>query len=348
VPDTSGPSVKVGVVGASGYTGAELLRLLLNHPRAKVEAITSRSYRGIKLSKVYPHFLATPISELTFEEFSPELFKSCDAVFCCLPHRKAYPIVKELLSQNPNLKVIDFSADFRFSDVKKYEEVYKTEHTAKELLKEAVYGLPEINREKIRGARLVANPGCYPTSVILALYPAVKEDLLDKSFPVIADSKSGVSGAGRKESLGLIFCEVDSDFKAYSVENHRHAPEIAEKLSLESVRFTPHLVPMKRGILSTVYFKTEASLEELKALYKEFYKNEPFVRLLTEPPRTSQVSGTNFCDIYLTEDRELGIKIAISAIDNLGKGASGQAVQNMNIMFGLPEWEGLKLSALPV
>jgi len=347
VQGTSGPSVKVGIVGGSGYTGAELLRLLLHHPYAKVVSVTSRQYEGKPLVEVFPHFLKSPYEGLKFEGYSPErLASECDVVFSCLPHRASFPVVKELLSLNPNLKVIDFSADFRFKSPETYERVYGVEHGAKELFKEAVYGLPELFREEIRGKRLVANPGCYPTSIVLALYPAVKKGLLDNSFPVIADSKSGVSGAGRKATVDFTFCEVNGSFRAYALEGHRHAPEVAEKLGLDSFRFTPHLVPMNRGILSTVYFKSSASLEELREAYREVYAGEYFIRLRTTPPKTSEVAGTNFCDIYLTEDRATGLKVAVSAIDNLGKGASSQAVQNMNLIFGFPERTGLELFSL--
>ncbi|WP_457677880.1 N-acetyl-gamma-glutamyl-phosphate reductase [Thermovibrio sp.] len=339
----SGQSVNVAVIGASGYTGAELLRLLLYHPFFKVKVITSRKYEGKKLAEVFPNFLKSPVSDLTFEPYNPEkISKECQLVFSCLPHRASFPVVKELLSSSPSLKVVDFSADFRFSSPETYERIYKVEHGAKELFKEAVYGLPELKREEIKERRLVANPGCYPTSVILALLPAVKEGILDLNYPVIADSKSGVSGAGRKESLDLLFCEVNESFKAYSVEDHRHGPEIAEKLGIPSLRFTPHLVPMNRGILSTVYFKSKASLNELKELYLSFYLKEPFVRLSSRPPKTQQVVGTNFCDVYLTQDKESGLTVAVSVIDNLVKGASGQAVQNANLLFGFSETLGLE------
>ena len=344
---TSGPSVKVGIVGGSGYTGAELLRLLLHHPYATVVLITSRQYEEKPLVEVFPHFLKSPYEGLKFETYNPQkLASECDLVFSCLPHRVSFPVVKELLSLNPSLKVVDFSADFRFRDPETYERVYGVSHGARELFKEAAYGLPELFREEIRGKRLVANPGCYPTSIILALYPAVKKRFLDKNFPVIADSKSGVSGAGRKATVDLIFCEVNESFKAYAVESHRHGPEVAEKLGLNSFRFTPHLVPMNRGILSTVYFKSSASLEELKEAYEDVYAGEYFIRLRTTPPKTSEVAGTNFCDIYLTEDKATGLKVAVSVIDNLGKGASSQAVQNMNLLFGFPEETGLELFSL--
>ena len=341
---TSGPSVKVSIIGASGYTGAELLRLLSFHSKVEVVCITSRQFKGSKVGEVFPHFLQSPYENLTFEELNcEEISKITDVVFCCLPHKASFPVVKELYELNPDLKIIDFSADFRFRTPEKYEEVYRVTHTAKELFKKATYGLPEINREEIKKKNIIANPGCYPTSIILGLYPAKEKGLIDTSFPVIADSKSGVTGAGRKASLSFTYCEVNESFKAYGVEGHRHAPEIAEKLNLGLLRFTPHLVPMNRGILSTIYFKTKASKEELQKVYEEFYKDEYFVRVRNTPPKTSDVAGTNFCDIYVTKDEENGLGVVVSVIDNIGKGASAQAIQNMNIVCGFPETTGLEI-----
>ncbi|SMO77873.1 N-acetyl-gamma-glutamyl-phosphate reductase [Balnearium lithotrophicum] len=340
---TSGQSVKVAVVGASGYTGAELLRLLLHHPFAEVVYITSRQFEGKKLTEVFPHFLKSKYENLVFEEYNPDRFSDIDVAFLCLPHGASFPIVKELYYRNPNLKIVDFSADFRFKSPENYERTYRVEHTAKDLFLDSAYGLPEINRSEIPKKRIVANPGCYPTSIILGLYPARIKGLIDTSFPVIADSKSGVTGAGRKANLNLLFCEVNESFKAYSVEGHRHAPEVKEKLELPLFRFTPHLVPMNRGILSTIYFKTDAEREELQEIYKEVYKNEYFVRVRSTPPKTSDVSGTNFCDIYVTKDESNELAVVVSVIDNIGKGASGQAVQNMNLLIGAPENTGLTL-----
>jgi len=344
VQDTSGQSVKVGIVGGSGYTGAELLRLLTLHPFAQVVSITSRQYAGRPVVELFPHLLKSPYEGMVFEEFNAEeIAGKCDVVFSCLPHKASHPVVKELLQANPNLKVIDFSADFRFKSPESYERVYGVSHGAKELFKEAVYGLPELFREEIRGKRLVANPGCYPTSIILGLYPAVKEGLLEVEHPIIADSKSGVSGAGRKASVDFTFCEVNESFRAYGVKGHRHAPEVMEKLNLPYFRFTPHLVPMNRGILSTIYFKPKASLDRILEAYRAVYSSEFFIRLRGAPPKTSEVAGSNFCDIYVTQDSSTGLIVVISAIDNLGKGASAQAVQNMNILFNLPEKTGLEL-----
>ena len=342
--DTSGPSVKVSIIGGSGYTGAELLRLLLFHPFTDVVSVTSRQFEGQRVTEIFPHLSKSPYENLAFENYNSEkIAEISDVVFCCLPHKAAFPIVKELHEIKPELKIIDFSADFRFKDAERYEKVYGVEHTAKELFEKAAYGLPEINREEIKKKNIIANPGCYPTSIILGLYPARVNNLIDSSFPVIADSKSGVTGAGRKSTLAFTYCEVNESFRAYSVEGHRHAPEIAEKLDLSSVRFTPHLVPMNRGILSTIYFKTDATKEELKEIYKEFYKDEYFIRLKDNPPKTSDVAGTNFCDIYVTKDEENGLGIVVSVIDNIGKGASSQAIQNMNIVCGFPETTGLEI-----
>jgi len=341
VQDTSGPNVKASIIGASGYTGAELLRLLLFHPFIKATLITSRQYAGQPLTAVFPHFSNSKHENLIFYDLNLEEVASTDLVFCCLPHKTSFPIIKKLLEINPKIKIIDFSADFRFKNPTSYEQTYNVTHTAKELFSKSAYGLPELFRNEIKQSNLIANPGCYPTSVILALYPAKKENLVNENFPVIADSKSGVTGAGRKATVDFNFCEVNETFKAYAVEGHRHGPEIEEKLNLK-VRFTPHLVPMNRGILSTVYFKTDATKEELIQIYKETYKNEPFIRIRKNPPTTSDVKGTNFCDIYITKDEKTGLGIAISAIDNIGKGASGQAIQNANILLNIPETTGLE------
>ncbi|SNR67390.1 N-acetyl-gamma-glutamyl-phosphate reductase [Desulfurobacterium atlanticum] len=345
--DTSGQNVNISIIGASGYTGAELLRLLLFHPFVNILSLTSRQYAGQKVSDVFPHLYGSKVSKLVFTEFNVDTVASMsDVVFVCLPHRAAFPVVRGLYEKKPELKIIDFSADFRFDSPEIYEKVYGVKHHAKELFAKVAYGLPEIFRDEIKNKTIVANPGCYPTSVILGLYPAKISGLIDENYPVIADSKSGVTGAGRKSSVSFTFCEVNETFKAYAVEGHRHAPEIAEKLSLKKVRFTPHLVPMNRGILSTIYFKTDAAKEELQAVYNQFYKNEKFVRLKSFPPETSHVAGTNFCDIYVTKDEETGLGVAISAIDNIGKGASGQAIQNMNILCGFPEDTGLNQYSL--
>ena len=346
--DINGPSVKVSIIGASGYTGAELLRLLLFHPMFEVIFLTSRQYKGENLTNIFPQFKKTKYESFKFTDFEEKkekIAQSSHLVFCCLPHKTAFPIVKALLELNPKLRIIDFSADFRFQNPFLYENTYGINHTAKELFSKAAYGLPELYRSEIKKATIVANPGCYPTSIILGLYPAKKFNLIENTFPIIADSKSGVTGAGRKGTLSFTFCEINDNFKAYALNGHRHQPEMEEKLNLK-IRFTPHLVPMNRGILSTIYFKTKASLEELKFAYEETYKNEPFIRLVKTPPQTSQVRGTNYCDIYLTKDEEKELGIVVSVIDNIGKGASGQAIQNANIVFNFPETLGLEQSSL--
>jgi len=341
VQDTSGQSVKVSVVGASGYTGAELLRLLSKHPHVEVVSITSRKFSGKRLKDVFPHLSGSKFASLPFSELDAEsVGKGSDVVFCCLPHAASFPVVKEIF-ESSGARIVDFSADFRFRNPETYERTYGVEHGAKELFRFASYGLPELNREEIRRSRIVANPGCYPTSVILALLPAVKSELIDRSFPVVADSKSGVTGAGRKEKLELLFCEVNESFKAYALKGHRHAPEISEKLGIDNLRFIPHLVPMSRGILSTVYFKTQAKGAELAGIYEEFYRDEPFVAVSGKPPSTSDVRGTNCCRLFIVKDERTGLATVISVIDNIGKGASGQAVQNFNVMFGFDERTGL-------
>jgi N-acetyl-gamma-glutamyl-phosphate reductase len=338
--------VRVGIAGASGYTGFELIRILSRHPEAEVKVITSRGQAGHRLDEVYPSLKRH--CDLTFQEPDPDTLASgTDLVFTALPHQAAMDVAPELLKRG--IKVVDLSADYRFRDGAVYESWYQP-HKTPELLSEAVYGLPELYRDRIRGARLVGNPGCYPTSVILAAGPLLKAGLIDPAS-VIADSKSGVSGAGRGASLGTHFCEVNEGFKAYKVGGeHRHMPEIEQELSLlagESVRisFTPHLVPMSRGILSTVYgsIKDGVTAERIEEVYQAFYRNAPFVRLCgrSELPSTLQVRGSNYCDIGWRVDEHTRRVIIISVIDNLTRGASGQAVCNMNLMSNLPEELGL-------
>ncbi|HOV79967.1 MAG TPA: N-acetyl-gamma-glutamyl-phosphate reductase [Bacillota bacterium] len=339
-------TVRVSIVGATGYTGSELVRILAGHPEVELVSLTSRSYAGIPLREIYPHL--DRYSGLVCEEMNMQkLMDVSDVVFVALPHGHAMPVALE--AHRRGKKMIDLGADFRLEDYRVYEKWYKVEHGAKKLLGEAVYGLPEVNREKIRGSWLVANPGCYPTSAVLALAPLLKQKLVDTKS-IIIDSKSGVSGAGRTLSLGSHFCEVNENFKAYSVAAHRHTPEIEQELGRiagekVSVTFIPHLLPVTRGILSTVYAEPRSPVgkDELRALYLDFYKDEFFVRVLPAGvfPQIKWVSGTNHCDIGVTVDGGTGRLIIISAIDNLVKGASGQAVQNMNIMCGLPEDKAL-------
>ena len=335
--------IKAAIFGASGYTGLELLRILAIHPQAEVVEATSRQYKGTPVSEVFPA-LRGFYDDLIFSD--PEDLGSAakaDVAFSALPHGASQDVVPELLKKS---KVIDLSADFRLRD----RETYKTwygEHKAAHLLSEAVYGLPELYRKHIKGGRLIANPGCYPTSAILALAPLAGKGLI-KAGSVIIDSKSGVSGAGRGASIATSFVEVTSGFKAYKIGSHRHTPEIEQELTAAAgdglkVRFTPHLIPVSRGILTTAYAELKDGLtqSELRDIYAEAYSNERFVRLLPEGsfPDISQVRGSNFCDIGLFIE---GSRVTIvSAIDNLVKGASGQAVQNMNIMFGLDETAAL-------
>jgi len=335
-------TIRVGIIGATGYTGAELVRILSRHPEVELVALTTKSYAGKPYWEVYPHLYK--YNRMTGEEMDlPYLLKACDAIFIALPHGHAMPVALE--AAGSGVKVIDLGADFRLADYRVYEQWYKVEHVARELLPEAVYGLPELHREKIKDAWLVANPGCYPTCAILALAPLLEKKLIDPGT-VIIDSKSGVSGAGRGLSLGSHFSEVNENFKAYNVAAHRHTPEIEQELGKilgEEIRvsFTPHLLPVTRGILSTVYARLNNPVEqdELLELYNDFYREEPFVRVMPRGmlPQIKWVAGTNHCDLGLVTDPRTGRVIIVSAIDNVVKGASGQAVQNMNLLFGLPE-----------
>lgn len=340
--------VRAAIVGASGYTGVELVRLLARHPNVTLAMVTSRQYAGKKISDVFPNLRG--ITDQVFENVAPEQLGACaDVVFTAVPHQTAMEIVPGLIEAGK--KVIDLSADFRIRDAAVYEQWYQP-HSATGYLAEAVYGLPEIHREKIRGARLVANPGCYPTSVILGLAPLLKNKLIDPDTVVI-DSKSGTSGAGRGASTATLFCEVADGFKAYKVGEHRHTPEIEQELSglagrSTVVSFTPHLVPMSRGILSTVYAKAIGNPENLHALYASFYAKEQFVRVCAPGtfPATQFVRSSNYCDIGIKFDPRTGRVVVVSVIDNLVKGAAGQAVQNMNILFGIPEQTGLEIVPL--
>ncbi|MFZ5645948.1 MAG: N-acetyl-gamma-glutamyl-phosphate reductase [Bacillota bacterium] len=339
---TRSAEIKAGVIGATGYAGAELVRLLSAHPVVRLTGLTTQSYAEKPFWEVYPHLYKH--TEMICEELDlPALVEKCDIVFTALPHGHSMPVAAEVNRQGK--KLVDLGADFRFNDHRVYEKWYKVEHTEPGLNERIVYGLPEIHRENIKEAGIVANPGCYPTSVILGLAPLLKKGLVDAGTIVI-DSKSGVSGAGRSLSLNTLYCEVNENIKAYNVGVHRHTPEIEQELGLLAgenvvVSFSPHLTPMNRGILSTMYakLKGQAEVEEINALYREFYEGSPFVRVLPPGmlPGTKSVSGSNHCDIGLVVDGRTGRVVVVSAIDNLIKGASGQAVQNMNIMFGLPE-----------
>ncbi len=338
-------AIKISIIGASGYTGVELMRLLSDHNEAELVCVTSRQYAGKKVTSVFPSLIG--FYDLEFVEPNIELISNnSEVVFTCVPHQTAMDVVPTLLKKG--LKVIDLSADFRISDKDVYEKWYQS-HTSPDLLKDAVYGLVEIYRDKIKTARLVANPGCYPTSTILPLYPLLKEGLIDE-HSIIVDSKSGTSGAGRSLSHAILFCEVNEAFKAYKIAEHRHTPEIEQELSKACgknvlINFTPHLVPMSRGILTTIYanVKNNVSEDELRQALSNFYNNSYFVKILPKGqfPNVLNVRGTNFCHIGLKKDVRTNRVIIISAIDNLCKGASGQAIQNMNLMAGLDEKVGL-------
>jgi len=335
-------TVKVGIVGATGYTGAELVRILSRHPEVELAVLVTQNYVGKPFWEVYPHMYK--YNQLICKDLDlTSLLDYSDVVFVALPHGHAMPIALEAARRGK--KLIDLGADFRLADCDVYEKWYNVAHTARSLQSKAVYGLPEINREQIRNATLVANPGCYPTSVILALAPILSKKLIDPGS-IIIDSKSGVSGAGRGLSLGVHFSEVNENFKAYNVAIHRHTPEIEQELSKLAgeditVSFTPHLLPITRGILSTIYATLSSPLKEADVLdlYREFYEDEYFVRILPEGmlPQTKWVTCSNHCDIGVTVDSRTGRVIIVSAIDNVVKGASGQAVQNMNIMCGFQE-----------
>ena len=339
--------VKVAIIGGSGYTGLELLRLLARHPAVELTAVTSREFQGKPVSSVFPALAG--ICSLNFSWPDPAKLAAAAALFfVALPHKTAMSIIPDLLQAGA--KVVDLSADFRFRDQAVYEQWYQ-EHTSPDLLREAVYGLPEIYREAIKTARLVGNPGCYPTSVILGLAPLLTAGLIDP-HSIIADCKSGASGAGRGVSLATLYCEVNDGFRAYKVADHRHTPEMEQELGLLAgepltITFTPHLVPMSRGILATIYATPKRSLQddELPAVYQGFYENAPFVRLCPAGvlPNTAAVRGSNYCDLAVRLDRRAGRLIVVAAIDNLTRGASGQAVCNMNLMLGLPETLGLEI-----
>ncbi|RLA10190.1 MAG: N-acetyl-gamma-glutamyl-phosphate reductase [Gammaproteobacteria bacterium] len=333
--------ISVGVVGGSGYTGGELLRLLLKHPSVKLSAVTSRTLAGTLISESFPNLRG--VTDLEFASVDLTLLGKCDVVFFATPNGVAMKLVPELLEAG--VKVVDLAADFRLKDPAVWEKWYGQAHTCPELLEEAVYGLPELNRVAISAARLVAAPGCYPTAVTLGLLPIVEAGL-DLMGPVIADTKSGVSGAGRNASVDLLFCEVTESLHAYNVFGHRHQPEISQTLaslsdSVEELVFVPHLVPMLRGIHATLYLRVGDGSEMVRGLYEQRYRSEPFVDLLPSGahPRTRNVRGSNLNQIAVHQQGSQ--VIVLSVIDNLMKGAAGQAVQCMNLMFGLDESLGL-------
>lgn len=345
--------VKVGIIGATGYAGNELVRLLMGHKDVEIMWYGSRSYIDKKYAEVYQNMFEI-VEDTCLDDNMEELASKVDVIFTATPQGfLAGVLTEEILSK---VKIIDLSADFRIKDVKTYEKWYKIEHKSPQFIEEAVYGLCEINRDKVKGARLIANPGCYTTCSILTAYPLVKEGLIDPDTLII-DAKSGTSGAGRGAKLPNLFCEVNENMKAYGVTNHRHTPEIEEQLGYAAgkeivVNFTPHLVPMNRGILATEYAtlnkKADGTLPtygEVKAIYDKYYKNEKFVRVLEKDicPETKWVEGSNYVDVNFKIDERTGRIVMMGALDNLVKGAAGQAVQNMNLLFDFDEAEGLNL-----
>jgi N-acetyl-gamma-glutamyl-phosphate reductase len=349
---TGGSMVRVGVVGATGYAGAELVRILSEHPEVELTTLVSRQYAGVGFDSIYPSLKGIVSKTCEALDVNAVCGKT-DLLFLALPHKVPMDIVPDLLGQGK--KVIDLSADFRFQDVAAYEAHYQP-HTSKDLIPRAVYGLCEVNREKIRDAELIGNPGCYPTSILLPMAPLLQQKLVDTAS-IVADAKSGVSGAGRSLSLSNHYCEATESFKAYKVAAHRHNPEIDEVLSQAAGRpvhitFVPHLVPMSRGMLTTIYagLSDGVRMSDVTDCLQSFYRDQPFVRLLDENtlPETRFVRGTNFCDIGCRIDEGNGRLIIVSAIDNLVKGAAGQAVQNMNIMLGFDETAGLNRVPFPV
>ncbi|HIY18720.1 MAG TPA: N-acetyl-gamma-glutamyl-phosphate reductase [Candidatus Blautia avistercoris] len=338
--------IKAGIIGSTGYAGSEIVRLLLGHKDAEIRWFGSRSYIDRKYADIYQNFFQL-VDAACMDDNMDALADQVDVIFTATPQGLCASLVKEeILSK---VKIIDLSADFRIKDVDKYEKWYGITHPSPEYIKEAVYGLCEINREQVKKARLIANPGCYPTCSTLSLYPLLKEGLIDGNT-VIIDAKSGTSGAGRGAKLDNLFCEVNENMKAYGVATHRHTPEIEDQLSYAAgeeitINFTPHLVPMNRGILVTAYasLKKNVSYEEVKAVYDNYYAEETFVRVLEKDvcPQTKWVEGSNYVDVNFKLDPRTNRIIVMGAMDNLVKGAAGQAVQNMNLMFGLPETEGL-------
>ncbi len=340
--------IKAGVVGGTGYTGVELLRLLAAHPHVELSAITSRSEAGTAVADMFPNLRGHVA--LKFSAPDPKALAQCDVVFFATPNGTAMTQVPELLSAG--VRIIDLAADFRLKDAAVWQQWYGVPHACPELLKEAVYGLPELNRAAIKNARLIANPGCYPTAVTLGLLPLVEQGLVDRQ-QLVADAKSGVSGAGRKVEMNLMLSEAGENFKAYAVPGHRHLPEIAQSLTQAAgqpvaLTFVPHLVPMIRGIHATLYAKLKHARPDLQALYEQRYASEPFVDVLSSGahPQTKSVRGANVCRIAVHRPQDGDTVVVLSVIDNLMKGAAGQAIQNMNILFGLDERTGLSGAAL--
>jgi len=344
--------IRAGVIGATGYAGAEVVRILAGHPSVTLTVLTSRQYAGAAFDQIYPAMSGWV--DLICEEFDYDsICDRTDVIFTALPHKLPMEIVPELIRRGK--KVIDLSADFRFSDPDRYEAVYQP-HAAKDVLEQAVYGLSEVNTQEIKRANLVGNPGCYPTSVLLPLIPLIQHKLLEIDS-IIADSKSGVSGAGRSPSLTTHFCEANESFKPYKVDGHRHKPEMDELLSAAAgqavdITFVPHLLPMTRGMETTIYARLTKprGYTEIHNMVVDYYSDSPFIRILDKGkyPDTRNVRGTNYCDMGFAVDKAKGRMIIMSVIDNLVKGAAGQAVQNMNLMLGLEEATGLNIPPFPI
>lgn len=350
ISSTEMAKVKVGIVGGTGYTGVELLRLLANHPEAEVVAITSRSEKGVKVADMYPNLRG--FYDLAFTEPKVEVLNGCDVVFFATPHGVAMSMAPELTSAG--VKVIDLAADFRINDLQAWAKWYGFEHTCPEIMSKVAYGLPELFREQVKQASVIANPGCYPTTILLGLKPLIEAGLVELSG-IIADGKSGVSGAGKGANVAMLAAEMSESFKAYGVAGHRHLPEIKDKLNVLSgeevdLTFVPHLVPMIRGMESTIYatLKEDVSQEQLQELFEKTYADEYFVDVMPAGslPETRMVKGSNMCRLSVFRPQGGSLVVVTSVIDNLVKGAAGQAVQNMNILFDLPEKAGLTHVAL--
>lgn len=342
--------IKAGIIGVSGYAGAQLLVLLHQHKKVEIEFIAAHSKAGEEIVNLYGNFRNVFNQKCCNIEEAYKQFEKIDVLFIALPHSKSAPTVK--LAHDNGIKVVDLGADFRLGNPEEYEKWYKVPFQNKELIEKSVYGLPELRREEIKNKRIIANPGCYATASILASYPLIAEGMVEEDS-IIIDAKSGTSGAGRGEKMSNLYCEVNESIKAYGVASHRHTAEIEQELSSASeknikILFTPHLIPMNRGILSVVYAKLKNSINKEKVVeaFEKYYKNEYFIRLLDCNPETKWVKATNFCDIGIETDERTGRVIVMSVIDNLMKGAAGQAVQNMNIIFGFDEKEGLEILAM--
>jgi N-acetyl-gamma-glutamyl-phosphate reductase len=343
-------TLKTGIVGGTGYTGVELLRLLAGHPEAELSIITSRSEAGREVADLFPNLRG--YLDIRFTEPDPGALGGCDVVFFATPNGTAMTLAPQLI--DAGVRIIDLAADFRLKRTAEWEAWYGIPHACPGLLEEAVYGLTEVNRDAIREARLVANPGCYPTAVQLGFLPLIEQRVIDIDH-LVADAKSGVSGAGRKAATGTLLCEASENFKAYAVAGHRHLPEIRQGLEQAAgqpvgLTFVPHLTPMIRGIHATLYAQLRDPDRDLQALYEARYGNEPFIDVLPAGahPETRSVSGANQCRIAVHQPQKGGVVVVLSVIDNLVKGAAGQAVQNMNVMFGLDETSGLSgIAVLP-